>query len=333
MSSNERVVSNTINQVAALSNSIKEGLELGQQYTSLVDELISTTDDEKLLLATKRLSSLDLTNAFVQLPQHYQVADYFLLMMDRLLTLHQIEGFEIFEDHDHQLTATIHPFEKQVTFAFAFDDEQQGAFFNEGASQESLFFIDLDNRQLRFSNHALVDFFVENEFQHFSDLDLQEAVKPLVDFANLLKTQLGFKIDLGILNPTNAYNFRLAKPTMDLTMIDKLFVSTADSQYMLFTLPHKNGALLKLDAGIQLRIFYDQESYSHEWFYNVTDPDDQVSLFDLLIHYPLLREWYLANRDDVAVRSLPLILQSVTDERPTDGQLTSSREEEADDQD
>lgn len=328
MSNNERIVSNTINQVAALSNSIKQGLELGQHYTALLDELINATADEKVLAATKQLTALDLTNAFVQLPQHYQEADYFLLMMDRLLALHQIDGFEIFEDNDHQLSATLHPFEKQVTFTFAFDREHQGAFFNEGVGHESLFFVDLVNRQLRFSNHALVDFFVEKEFQHFSDLDLQEAVKPLVDFANLLKEQLGFKIDLGILNPANEYNVRLAKPAMDLTMIDKLFVSTADSDYMLFTLPQKNGALLKLDAGIKLRIFYDQDSYSHEWFYNVADPDSRVSLFDLLIHYPLLREWYLTNRDDVAVRSLPLILQTAAAE-----QSTTSQEGETDDQD
>lgn len=314
MSNNERIVSNTINQVAALSNSIKEGLELGQRYTKLLDELITTTDDEKVLAATTKLTKLDLTNAFVKLPQHYQPADYFLLMMDRLLTLHKIDGLEIFENDHHQLSATLHQFEEQVTFAFSFDAEHQGAFFNEGVNHESLFFIDLINRQLRFSNHALVDFFVETEYQHFSDLDIQAAVKPLIDFANLLSDKLGFSIDLGILNPANGCNIRLSKPEMDLTMIDKLFVATADTSFMLFTLPHNNGALLKFERGIELRIFYDKDDYSHEWFYNVTDPDGQMSFFDLLIHYSLLRDWYLANRADVAVRSLPLILPTADDD-------------------
>lgn len=315
MSNNERIVSNTINQVAALSNSIKEGLELGQRYTELLDELITTTDDEKVLAATTKLTKLDLTNAFVKLPQHYQAADYFLLMMDRLLTLHNIDGLEIFENDRHQLSATLHQFEEQVTFAFSFDAEHQGAFFKEGVNHESLFFIDLINRQLCFSNHALVDFFVETEYKHFSDLAIQAAVKPLIDFANLLSDELGFSIDLGILNPANDCNIRLSKPEMDLTMIDKLFVATADTSFMLFTLPHNNGALLKLERGIELRIFYDKDDYSHEWFYNVTDPDGQVSFFDLLIHYSLLRDWYLANRADVAVRSLPLIFQTADDDQ------------------
>lgn len=312
MSNDGRIVSNTINQVAALSNSIKEGLELGHHYTSLLDELITTTDDEHVLEATTQLTAVDLTNAFVKLPQHYQADDYFLLMMDRLLTLHHIEGLEIFDGSDHRLSATLHPFDKQVTFTFSFDQEHHGAFFNEEAGHESLFFIDLVNRQLRFSNHALVDFFVEREFQHFSDLDLQEAVKPLVDFAKLLQDKLNFSIDLGILNPANNCHLRLAKPAMDLTMIDKLFVATADTDYMLFSLPKNNGALLRLDSGIKLRIFYDKDDYSHEWFYNVDDPDSSVTFFDLLIHYPLLRDWYLDNRVAVGVRSLPLILQPAT---------------------
>lgn len=332
MNNNERIVSNTINQVAALSNSIKEGLENGQHYTELLDELIQTTDDEKVLSSTVALTKLDLTNAFVQLPQHYQDADYFLLMMDRLLSLHNIDGFEIAEDSDHHLRATLHPFEKQVTFSFQYDAEHQGAFFNEGVNHESLFFIEPAKRQLRFSNHALVDFFVENEYQHFSDLDLQKAVRPLIDFANLLQDHLNFTIDLGILNPANDCNIRLAKPALDLTMIDKLFVATSDSDSMLFTLPHNNGALLKLKSGIELRIFYDKESYSQEWFYNVKDGEEKVSFFDLLIHDQLLRDWYLTNREAVAARSLPLILQSApaAAEQGADQETASVPEEEED---
>ena len=76
---------------------------------------------------------------------------------------------------------------------------------------------------------------------------------------------------------------------------------------MLLSMPKNNGALLNLDRQIRLTLFYDPDDYSQQWKFKVVDPDQQYSFFDVLLHYSIIREWYLNNREALAVRSDPLI--------------------------
>ncbi|MCG4779318.1 hypothetical protein L0P10_20765, partial [Eggerthella lenta] len=69
-------------------------------------------------------------------------------------------------------------------------------------------------------------FFIVRQTQKFSDLDLQAVVQPMIKFALLLEKQLDFVIDLGILETGNGARFRLQKPDLPLTIIDRLFVKT-----------------------------------------------------------------------------------------------------------
>ncbi|WP_367342189.1 hypothetical protein [Limosilactobacillus sp.] len=330
--SNQKMVSATSDRVAELSNSIKRGLETGQHYVELLDQMVNTDRADELLSATQQLVHLDLSDPFVQYPQHYQPADYFLLMMDRLLSLHDVDGLTVIEDDSsHHLKAMLDPLGRNESYIFRYDPEHNGAFFVDQQRNELLFFIDLKEHELRFSNRALVNSFIDQGMHQHNDLELAESVKPLVAFAKLMADELDFTIDLGILASGQDVTYQIAKPDLDLTVIDRLFVATAETDYMLMNLPKNNGAELRLE-GIKLQISFDPKDYSRVWSFVVVDPEEQASFFDLLLHYPLIRQWYLQNRDLVAVRSLPLILQSAPEDSIND-YADSSQAAKSDDED
>ena len=140
-------------------------------------------------------------------------------------------------------------------------------------------------------------------------------------FAHALHDDLNFVIDRGILGTSNQQHYDLAQPELSLTVIDRLFVATAETDYMLFNLPKNNGAELRLERQVNLDLSFDPDDYSQQWFFSVQDPDAQVSFFDLLLHYQLIRDWYLSNRDELAVKSDPLMFaddeqqdETITDE-------------------
>lgn len=306
--SNEQMLQSATEKVQALSNSIADGLKIGEHYVDLLNELATEDDPQKLLDATIKLTQLDLSSPFVKLPQHYQIQDYYLLLMGRMMQLSNIDSMTVAEDErDHQLSMTCQHLGAEVQFRFEVDPDNGGAFFTEQAKHEPLFYINLDKAVVRFSNRALVNFFVIREIDRYSDLDIQAALKALTDFAAILHGQLDFTVDLGILNTSNDQVFPLQSPDLDLTVIDKLFVKTTDNDFMLLSMPQNNGAKLNLDRQIELSLFFDPDDYSKQWKFRVVDPQEQYSFFDILLHYEMIRNWYLDNREALAVRSDPLV--------------------------
>lgn len=306
--SSEQMLQTATEKVQALSDSISSGLKIGQHYVDLLNQLATEDDPQELLDAAVALTKLDLSSPFVKLPQHYQVQDYYLLLMGRLLQLSNIDGMTLTEDErDHQLSLVSQHLGDEIQFRFELDPDNGGAFFTEQEKHEPLFYINLDKAVLRFSNRALVNFFVIREIGRYSDLDIQATLKSLTDFAAILHGQLSFTVDLGILNPDNDQVFPLQSPDLDLTVIDKLFVKTTDNDFMLLSMPQNNGAKLNLDRQIELSLFYDADDYSKQWKFRVVDPQGQYSFFDILLHYEMIRNWYLDNRESLAVRSDPLV--------------------------
>lgn len=306
--SNNQMVQTATDKVQALSQSLSSGLKIGEDYVKLLNQLATADDAKELLDATFNLTQLDLSSPYVSFPQHYQPEDYYLLLMGRLLELSDIHDMDITESEtQHHLSMSCKHLDEQVTFQFEIDPDNGGAFFTEQEKHEPLFYINLEKKMLRFSNRALINFFIIREIDQFSDLAIQATLQSLTNFAAILKDQLGFVIDLGILNASNDVSFPLQSPDLDLTIVDKLFVQTADSDYMLLSMPQNNGAILKLDRDIQLTLSYDPDDYSQQWEFKVRDPEGQYSFFDLLLHYKMIREWYLDNREGLAVRSDPLV--------------------------
>lgn len=306
MNNSKTLSSSPHERLTALADSFKDVLKMGQKYVDLVDQLAQTEDPQEMLSATSQLVKLDLQNAFVDFPQHYQAADYYLIFMGRLLEKHGIDAVQVSENVRHEFIARIEPIADSDSFKFMVNGDE--AAFTEQGEQEPLFYLDLKNRLMQFDNRALVNYFIVRALTSHSDLDLRNAVKPLIAFANELQTDLDFTINLGILNTENGRRFNLVQPDLDLTVIDQLFVATAENDYMLMNLPKNNGAQLVLDQGIKLDIAFDPDDYSQQWFFAVNDPTAQVSFFDTLLHYHLIRKWYLDNRSALAVRSDKMVL-------------------------
>lgn len=306
MNNSKTLSSSPRERLTVLADSFKDVLKMGQKYVDLVDQLAQTEDPQEMLSATSQLVKLDLQNAFVDFPQHYQAADYYLIFMGRLLEKHGIDAVQVSENVRHEFIARIEPIADSDSFKFMVNGDE--AAFTEQGEQEPLFYLDLKNRLMQFDNRALVNYFIVRALTSHSDLDLRNAVKPLIAFANELQTDLDFTINLGILNTENGRRFNLVQPDLDLTVIDQLFVATAENDYMLMNLPKNNGAQLVLDQGIKLDIAFDPDDYSQQWFFAVNDPTAQVSFFDTLLHYHLIRKWYLDNRSALAVRSDKMVL-------------------------
>lgn len=306
MNNSKTLSSSPRERLTVLADSFKDVLKMGQKYVDLVDQLAQTEDPQEMLSATSQLVKLDLQNAFVDFPQHYQAADYYLIFMGRLLEKHGIDAVQVSENVRHEFIARIEPIADSDSFKFMVNGDE--AAFTEQGEQEPLFYLDLKNRLMQFDNRALVNYFIVRALTSHSDLDLRNAVKPLIAFANELQTDLDFTINLGILNTENGRRFNLIQPDLDLTVIDQLFVATAENDYMLMNLPKNNGAQLVLDQGIKLDIAFDPDDYSQQWFFAVNDPTAQVSFFDTLLHYHLIRKWYLDNRSALAVRSDKMVL-------------------------
>lgn len=306
--SNEQMVSTATEKVQALSDSLTDGLRIGEQYVGLLNDLCQKTDPQDLLSAVMKLNKINLSSPFVKFPQHYEPADYYLLFMGRLLELGNIQGMTLEEDNvSHRLSMACQHLSEETKFKFELDRNNGGAFFTEQEKHEPLFYINLEKKVLRFGNRALVNFFVIREAERYSDLDIQATLKILMDFTEILANELDFVNDLGILNPSNDVEFPLQAPELNKQIIDKLFVKTTDTDFMLLSMPKNNGALLNLDRQIRLTLFYDPDDYSQQWKFKVVDPDQQYSFFDVLLHYSIIREWYLNNREALAVRSDPLI--------------------------
>lgn len=305
-----QMISTATDRVQSLSQSIKQGLAKGQDYVDLLDQLCQTTAPDSLLTATSKLVELKLSNAFVEFPQHYAPQDYYLLFMGRLLDMHDNHAVKIVEDSAHHtLSARLGDSDVRTSFKFELPEQAGvgGAFFADQDDHETLFYLDTEHKVLKFSNHALVNFFIVRQLQKVSDVALDAVVQPLIDFAHYLASDLDFTVDYGILETDNATEFALANPDLDLTVIDKLFVATTDTSHPLLNLPHNNGAELVLERGIKMSLSFDVADPTHSWFFKVIDPDSQYSFFFVLLHSKLVRDWYLANRDDLRIQSSPLI--------------------------
>lgn len=92
---NKQMLNQPSEQLNALAHSFEHGLEIGQHYVKLLTKLAQTEDAHDLLTATNDLVNLDLEDAFVKFPQHYQTADYYLLLMGRLLEMHANAEFKL----------------------------------------------------------------------------------------------------------------------------------------------------------------------------------------------------------------------------------------------
>lgn len=87
------------------------------------------------------------------------------------------------------------------------------------------------------------------------------------------------------MNTANDRRFKLQQPDLRLTIIDRLFVKTGETDYMLMNLPHNSGAELLLDQGIKFDLSFDPDDYSQEWAFG--QGPGQVFILDILLNEQL----------------------------------------------
>lgn len=312
---NDEQVRTTTDQLHAFSENVKQGLRNGHQYVSLIDQLVDTTDNEALLEAATQLTTLQINSAYVQFPRQYQPRDYYLLFMGRLLEMHDNRSLAINSSQQTgELSAALLPIIGQAKFMYQLEQsENGGAYFVDTITSQKLFYINLERRMLRFNNRALVNLFVIElaQTQATAPETLEQAVYPLIAFTHYLKQDFGFSVDFGILDAANDTNYFLDRTGLQLTVIDKLFVETAETTYMLVNLSDRIGAKLQLEQDVSLELGVNPgPSKTQNWAFRVIDDREAVSFFDLLVRYPLIQNWYLANRDQLEVKSDPLIFAS-----------------------
>ncbi|MDO4902978.1 MAG: hypothetical protein Q3959_01815 [Limosilactobacillus sp.] len=306
MMNNNNMIGTPSQRLMTLSDSFKEVLHTGQTYVDLLDQLAQAEDAQHMLSATEELVKLDLQNAFINFPNHYKAADYFLIFMGRILEKCGVTSFQISETASHEFIARIDPITAENSFKFVVKKNEVAFIEQEG--KEPLFYLDLKNRFLQFNNQAFINYFIVRALKKHTDLELRDVVKTLLAFADSLQTDLGFLVNLGILNTDSNEEFYLDNSSLDTSVIDRLFIATAETDYMLMSLPQNNGAELVLDNDINLDLLYDPSDYTTRWFFQVQDPGDRVSFFDLLLHYHLISQWYLDNRESLEVQSRLMVM-------------------------
>ncbi|CAM3106626.1 hypothetical protein [Lactiplantibacillus plajomi] len=300
----------THGKLTMFNEGLKNGLANGEKFTALMDQLIETTDGETLLGAAQQLANFKLDSAYVTFPHQYQNADYYLIFMSRLLAMHQNEKPVLnSQRHSESLFHVFEDLSDDYTFRFeVVSDANGGAYYHEQTTGENLFYIHLERRLLRFNSTAFTNLFINKLLLKGTGIDQINAVlTTLIAFGHYLRNDFGFNVDFNILDVDNAAKYELRAADLDRSIVDKLFVTAAEHDYMLRNSQHGNGAEIELRDGLIVDLFNNTPDGQARWVLTVHDPQQEVSWFDVLLHFDFMRDWYLDNIDALEIKADPLV--------------------------
>ncbi|KRL04243.1 hypothetical protein [Liquorilactobacillus oeni] len=305
----------TIEDAATLSTSgrlityndqLKDSLKHGKIFTELFDSLIETNDPSELLSAAQKLVSYHLDTSFITFPQQYSRSDFYLIFLNRLLALHDKERVILqSSDRFHELYHEFPGINTLGYFIFQLETTaQKGAYYTEKNTGETLFYLSFDKHVLRFNSRALTELLLVKYTDDVTKETLRGFEEYLLDIGKFLKEDFGFDVDFTLLDPSNSAVYQVADSNLPRTILDKLFVETAQGGRILER--GVNGeAVLKLDDDIVVKLFSQNvnEGASNGWSIKVSDPLHKESWFDVLLEYSFLRTWYLNNLESLEIKS------------------------------
>ena len=301
----------THGKLSTFNAGLKKGLANGEQFTALMDQLIDTTDGETLLAAAQKLARFKLDTAYVTFPHQYKNADYYLIFMSRLLGMHDDEQAVLnSQRHTEALYHVYSALTDDYTFLYqVVNTETGGAYYREQTTGENLFYIHLERRLLRFNSAAFTNLFINKLLLKGTGVDqINTVLATLIKFGHCLQDDFGFNVDFNILDVANAAKYELRAADLDRAIVDKLFVSAAENDYMLRNSQQGPGAQIELRAGLTVDIFDAATAgSSRKWVLTVHDPEQAVSWFDVLLHFGFMRDWYLDNIDSLEIKADPLV--------------------------
>ncbi|GLB46792.1 hypothetical protein WR164_07710 [Philodulcilactobacillus myokoensis] len=275
------------------NNQLKDGLNNGLKYTNLIDQLVKTSDDYKLFDAINSLVKFHLNTNQIKFVDQYHSADYCALFMYRFIELHQEENFKLDLENKSQLVVKILGTNTNNEFFYDYDLENDNAYFKDIKYHLSIFSMNLKHKQIRFDGHNLMNLFIIKGYHQMTVSDIKNELDGMIQFSHNLESKLDFSVDLSILNPKNNIFYKFAKNDLPSYIIDKLFIGAAKNDYML-TSYHHTGAELSLGQDLQLKLFNSNDNIP-TWGIVVNDKNQQISWFDVILHYDFLRQWYLDN--------------------------------------
>ncbi|MFC6180918.1 hypothetical protein [Lactiplantibacillus daowaiensis] len=300
----------THGKLSMFNEGLKSGLANGQKFTELMDQLIDTTDGETLLKAARALSDFKLDSAYVTFPHQYQNADYYLIFMSRLLSMHDDEHAVLnTRTHSESLYHVFNELSDDYTFLYQIvDNENGGAYYHEQTTGENLFYVHLERRLLRFNSRAFTNLFINKLLLKGTGVDqINTVLATLINFGHYLRDDFGFNVDFNILDVDNAAKYELREANLTGEVVDKLFVTAAQHDYMLQNSPAGHGAEIQLPGSLTIDIFDGGKPTEAKWVLTVHDPDQRVSWFDVLLHFDFIRDWYLENIDSLEIKADPLV--------------------------
>lgn len=295
----------TTGRLMAYNQQLKHSLNNGLEFTKLLDLLINTKDKQKLLDAVFKLTTYQLDTAYLVFPQQYSVSDYYLMFLNRLLSLHDYPGIKLnASDARDELFQQVDGIEGAGYFTFHEDKTTGGAYYCEDQSKLKLFYVNFDRHVLRFNNDAIWQLLVVNYGKQFDYPVIKRFANFLLAVGNCLKASYGFDVDFGLLDPSNSAVYSLKGDQTPKEALDRLFIAAANAGFMLVA-GKGSEAVLKLKDGEIVTVYdkHDDDDAKHGWAIKVHDDEHQVAWFDILFEYDFLYDWYGANYHSLAFYS------------------------------
>lgn len=289
----------TTGRLMAYNDQLKNSLENGFNFTKLLDTLISTNSVAELLTAVAKLTNYQLDTAFLTFPQRYSRSDFYLIFLNRLLELHQRAGMILqSSDQYHELYHEFPGINTKGYFIFQLEDNQaNGAFYIEKKSKLKLFYLNFSRHVLRFNSHALTQLLLVDYFTEIEHQKIKSFAVSLWEIGKFLKEDFGFDVDFGLLDPANNCVYQITDPQLPSEILDRLFIAAAAADKMLEAGANQT-AILRLNDQVIFKAFRQtnpEMAAFGEWGLAVQDPNQKVSLFDVLLKYDFLKDWYLNN--------------------------------------
>lgn len=284
-------------------HAIQGGLDTGAKYLKAFHTLSETQDGQALLSAAVELTNFQLNSDFVTFPHQFSDEDVQLIFFERLLTLADL-GTDFRISNAERVQKLLCKFTSLGDQTFTFTKSTKnpdGFFFGPTMHNRPLFYIDLKNKELMFHGSALINYFVV-DLEGVDKGILKGVLQLLTQAAAELKEKFGFKVDFNVLDSVNGEFYAFAAGALTDSVMDELFVKSAENQFILMT-DGIGGASLTLDNGIKVTVTDNGKPDRPKWGAMVHDDQQSENWLYLLLDYPFIKEWYLNNQKQLEILS------------------------------
>ena len=283
-----------------IKNDLDEGLKRGKKFSELFEVLSTTSDEKELLYAANELFSFDVDSKAVVFPEKFEPSDYYLIFITRLIEISGLKtklGLKFKQLDNHQIL--FHNW-KDSDQSFRFEIENGQVKYNDQATHQTIFSLDLKNRKMSFDTDTINDFYFISDEENKDSMD---QINLFTKLGKILESDYDFDVDFNMFDARNDKVYELANTGLNSDITDELFVESAKNHYTLLNGDTYKGAFLRLKNGVVFSIF-QEDAESDQWAIQVSDKKQEKSLFDILKDYTFLNDWYVKNIKELKLKTL-----------------------------